>query len=134
MTQAILEGTPITEFTLSPEMAAFFEAMKQTGTEKELPMVAGTITSTEFQEMFKMAREKTSSDARTPNYTLWKCLARSDKIAGFASVLLSLPFVYGFVNTHWAHMTDFMLEKKAGVQHIHTLRIIGKMPQNLTHV
>ena len=128
MTQAILEGTPITEFTLSPEMAAFFEAMKQTGTEKELPMVAGTITSTEFQEMFKMAREKTSSDARTPNYTLWKCLARSDKIAGFASVLLSLPFVYGFVNTHWAHMTDFMLEKKAGVRHIHTLRIIGKMP------
>ena len=29
--------------------------------------------------------------------------------------------------THWTHMTDFMLEKKPGVRHIHTLRIIGKV-------
>ncbi len=34
---------------------------------------------------------------------------------------------YGFVNKHWTSMTDFMLEKKAGVRHIHTLRIIGKV-------
>ena len=33
-------------------------------------------------------------------------------IASFLSVLFSLlPFVYGFVNTHWTHMTNFMLEK-----------------------
>ena len=42
------------------------------------------------------------------------------------SILLSLPFTYGFVNTHWTHMTDFML-KKMGVQNIHILLIIGKV-------
>ncbi len=45
------------------------------------------------------------------------------------SVLMSLPlpFVYGFPNEHWTHMTDFMLEKKPGMRQIHTLRIIGKV-------
>lgn len=127
ISEKILDGTPITEYELTTEMEAFFGALQRTEEDKQLPTVDGTITSVEFQEMFKVARERTSSDSRTPNYTLWKCLARSDKIAGFASVLLSIPFVYGFANPHWTHMTDFMLEKKPGVRQIHTLRIIGKV-------
>ena len=43
------------------------------------------------------------------------------------AILLSLPFTYSFVNEHWLHMTDFMLEKKPGVRHIHLLGIIGKV-------
>ena len=127
LSQRILDGEPITEFELTEDMRAFFAAMKRTETDKALAPVLGAITSTEFQEMFKRAKEKTSSDSRTPNYTIWKCLAKSDKIAGFASVLLSLPFVYGFPNAHWTHMTDFMLEKKPGRRQIHMLRIIGKL-------
>ena len=127
MSDKVLNGTPVTEFALTTEMSAFFEALKRTETEKKLRPVLGSITSTEFQQMFKRAKEKTSSDSRTLNYTLWKCLAKSDKISGFASVLLSLPFVYGFVNPHWTQMTDFMLEKKPGLRQIHTLRIIGKV-------
>ena len=120
-------GKPITEYTATSEMAAFFKSLRRTDTDCKLPPVLGVITSHDFQEMFKRARERTSSDPRTLNYTLWKCLAKSDKISGFASILLSLPFVYGFVNEHWTHMTDFMLEKKPGVRQIHTLRIIGKV-------
>ena len=52
---------------------------------------------------------------------------------GFLGVLLSLPFTYGFVNTHWTHMTDFMIEKKPGVWQIHTLRIIGKVAAEFNH-
>lgn len=121
-------GRLVTEYEVTSEMAAFFQELRQTDTDRALPPVLGVITSKDFQEMFKRARERTSSDPRTLNYTIWKCLAKNDKISGFCSVLLSLPFVYGFVNEHWTHMTDFMLEKKPGVRQIHTLRIIGKVP------
>jgi hypothetical protein len=85
------------------------------------------MTSGDVQRMFQLARERTSSDSSTLNYTLWKCLATDDAVAGILSVLFSLPFLYGFVNSHWTNMTDFMLKKKPGVRHIHTLRIIGKV-------
>ena len=127
LSRKILDGAHIEEYELTTEMTALFRALERTEQERELRPILGSITSTEFQQMFKIARERTSSDSRTLNYTLWKCLARSDKISGFACVLLSLPFVYGFPNPHWTHMTDFMLEKKPGVRQIHTLRIIGKV-------
>ena len=123
----ILAGEEITEYELTPELEAFFRALGRTATDRSLTTVGGSITSVDFQEMFRHAKERTSSDHRTLNYTIWKCIAKSDKIAGFVSVLLSLPFTYGFPNEHWTHMTDFMLEKKPGVRHIHTLRIIGKV-------
>jgi hypothetical protein len=123
----VLEGETITEYDLSPDALAFFRALRRTDEDRLLPPVLGVITSSDFQEMFCRARERTSSDSRTSNYTIWKCLAKDDKISGFASVLLSLPFVYGFVNPFWTHMTDLMLEKKPGVAQIHTLRIIGKV-------
>ena len=123
----VLDGTPITEFEITPETAEFLQTLKRPPSSGTLPPVLGTITSTDFQKMFNCARERTSSDSRTLNYSLWKCLAQSDKISGFVAILLSLPFTYGFVNEHWTHMTDFMLEKKPGVRHIHLLRIIGKV-------
>lgn len=127
LTSDLLDGSFDTTYELSPELTQFFAALKQTTQEKALRPILGTITSNQFQQMFRRAREKTSSDTRTLNYSLWKCIARSDFISSFAAVLLSLPFTYGFVNTHWTHMSDFMLEKKPGVRHIHTLRIIGKV-------
>ena len=93
-------GRPVTEYTVTPEMVAFFRTLRQTEAERKLPPVLGVITSHDFQEMFKMARERTSSNPRTLNYTLWKCLAKNDKISGFVSVLMSLPFVYGFANKY----------------------------------
>ena len=127
LTSDILDGSFDTTYELTPELSEFFAALRQTEHERSLRPILGTITSEQFQTMFRMAKEKTSSDSRTLNYTLWKCMARSDTISGFAAVLLSLPFVYGFPNLHWTHMSDFMLEKKPGVRQIHTLRIIGKV-------
>ena len=42
-------------------------------------------------------------------------------------VLLSLPFVYEFVNTKWVNMKDFILRKKPGRDEIHLIQILGKM-------
>ena len=122
----ILDGT-VSAFDLTPEMAAFFSALKRGPTEVGLPRIIGHITPAEIQSMFRHSKEKTSSDSRTLNYTLWKSMAKNDGLAIVISTLLSLPFTYGFPNAHWTHMTDFMLEKKPGVRQIHTLRIIGKV-------
>ncbi|KAL9183056.1 hypothetical protein ACHAXT_004843 [Thalassiosira profunda] len=46
-------------------------------------------------------------------------------LAKFQSLLISLPFVYGFSNRYWEEMTDYMLEKKPGDRRIHRMRIIG---------
>jgi len=127
MSEKITAGLSLTEYELTPEMEAFFSALQRTPTEQALPPILGEITSADVQSMFKHARERTSSDSRTLNYTLWKCMATDDSIAGILSILFSLPFMYGFVNMHWTSMTDFMLEKKPGVRQIHTLRIIGKV-------
>ena len=125
-TRAILEGTSL-GLDLTPEMAALFSTLRQTPGEAALTPILGEITSEEVQLMFRRAKERTSSDQSTLNYTLWKCLAQDNTIAGILSILFSLPFMYGFANVHWTSMTDFMLEKKPGVRHIHTLRIIGKV-------
>ena len=128
LTEDLLNGTFDTTYELNPVTAAFFQHLKRPDTnQSQVAPVLGTINSEQFQTMFQMAKEKTSSDSRTLNYLLWKCIARSDFISSFASILLSLPFTYGFVNVHWTHMSDYMLEKKPGQRQIHTLCIIGKV-------
>ncbi len=87
----ILDGSFDTTYELSPELTQFFAALKKTPQEQALRPILGTITSVQFQQMFRRAREKTSSDTRTLNYSLWKCLSRSEFISGFASILLSIP-------------------------------------------
>ena len=75
----VLAGTQSQELEISPDAAAFLTALKRTDTEAALRPVLGIITSSDFQKMFATAKERTSSDSRTLNYTLWKCLAKSDK-------------------------------------------------------
>ena len=134
LTADLLDGTFDTTYELTPEIAAFFEHLRRTPeTDKSRP-VLGIITSEDFQSMFKAAREKTSSDMRTLNYSLWKSIATSDVLSSYAAILLSLPFMYGFVNDHWTHMSDYMLEKKPGQRHIHTLGSLVRWRQNSTRV
>lgn len=99
--------------------------MEKTPAEKDLPPVLGGVSTEEFQKMFKVADERTSSNPADLNYTLWKAMAQSEYLSSFLSILVSLPFIYGFPNQKWLHMIDVMLEKKPGVCHIHRLRIIG---------
>ena len=54
-------------------------------------------------------------------------MAEDDSFAEVLCVMMSLPFIYGFVCERWLREIDVMLEKKKkkGVQKIHKLRIIG---------
>ena len=70
----------------------------------------GIITKADYQEMFKAAKERTSS-AGEVHYTLWKALAEEDNFAEFLCIMMSLPFMYWFVNHRWHCEVDVMLEK-----------------------
>ena len=51
----------------------------------------------------------------------------SNYLSSFFSVMISLPFSYGFVNVLLRHVTDYMIQKKKGCTEIHVQRIIKKV-------
>lgn len=124
---SLLQGEYTTFWEVPEEVGAWMSHMKQTASEKRLPPVLGEITMEDFQQMFKVANEKTSSHLADLNYTIWKAMARSDYLSSFLCTLISLPFIYGFVNDTWTNLIDVMLEKKPGDCQIHCMRIIGLM-------
>ena len=98
VSQSILEGTFVYTGEESDELIAFFKALRRTDREKECQPVLGEISRGGFQGMFDVKRESTSSDSRDLNYTQWRCLTRSNYLSDIFSVLISLPFMYGFIN------------------------------------
>jgi len=75
----------------------------------------------EFQQAFNDMHEKTSSSPSGIHYTFWKCMALDNDISNYMTVMMRLPFMYGFANNRWAKYLDVMLEKKSGVRQIHQL-------------
>ena len=69
--------------------------------------------------------EDTTSSPSNANYSIWKAVAREDDIAAWLTIMMSLPFMHGFVNERWRKCIDTMLEKKFGIRKVHMLRIIG---------
>ena len=128
----IIAGKPIDTTDAPPEVVDWFKAIALPP-DVQHPTVTGTITKQEYQDMFKVAREKTSSGGRV-HYTLWKALAEQDDFAEFLCVMMSLPFLYGFANPRWCNAIDVMLEKKPGVRRIHQLRIIGLLEADFNTV
>ena len=71
--------------------------MQRTSKERD-HTVQVEMTLKQFQEAFKVANEKTSSSPSGLHYTLWKAIAEKDDLCAYFSTMLSLPFMYGFVN------------------------------------
>ena len=107
---------------------AFLKAIVETSTKANaFPMITGVISPDDFQSLFKVVRERTSSSPSGLHYTIWKAVAQEDDLASWLSIMMSLPFMYGFVNTRWAKMVDVMIEKKRGNRKIHMLRLLGSL-------
>lgn len=119
----ILQGKPMELLDTPQEVLDWFEAIKQP-IKPALEPITGIITKDDYQDTFKAAREKTSSGGSL-HYTIWKALAEQDNFAEFLSIMMSLPFLYGFANPRWSNKINVMLEKKAGIRKIQLLRIIG---------
>ena len=70
----------------------------------------------DFQSAFKATTERTTSSPAGLHYTIWKTVAREDDLSSWLSIMMSLPFRFGFVNARWKQIVDAMIEKKRGVQ------------------
>jgi hypothetical protein len=94
-------------------------------TTEEKPLTTPKMMSTkDFQTAMKVTHEDTSSSASGLHYTLWKAIAEDDKLSAIHAIMISLPFMYGFICNCWRKIIDCMLEKKTGVRKIHIMRII----------
>ena len=111
-------------------MAEWLKQLQRSDAELDMAPTVGAISAATFQAAFKASKEKTSSNGDL-HYTVWKCMAREDDFADWLSIMMSIPFMFGFAPLRWQRMTDVMLEKKKGVRKIHQLRIIGLLEADL---
>jgi hypothetical protein len=58
--------------------------------------------------------------------------SKERQLSAWLIIMMTLPFMYGFVNLRWTNMVDVMLENKKGVQKIHLLCIIVILKADLT--
>eukprot|EP01082_Thalassiosira_pseudonana_P005722 g5250.t1 g5250 contig2:87008-89119(+) len=131
MTHDLLAGRLRVDVEVTETMAAWFKAVAQTDAERRQPPVVGSISPDEYQEMFKVAKERVSSSSSGLHYTLWKAMAADPAMAKFLSIMISLPFIYGFACDRWTNAIDVMLMKKKNNCKIHMLRIIGLLEADL---
>jgi hypothetical protein len=116
--QEVLDGAISIDNATDEVVAAWIRSLQQTEAEKALPPITGSISKEEFKSAFKAVSEHTSTSPSGLHYSIWKCLAREDDIAEWMSVMMSLPFEYGFAPKRWTNSIDVMLEKKRGQQNI----------------
>jgi hypothetical protein len=121
--QAILDRTfDPTTLEMDEGIETFIRGLQRQEKEKSLTMPR-QMTTEEFQESIKVTHEDTSSSASGLHYTLGKAIAEDEDLSATHAIMISLPFMYGFVCERWRKIIDCMLEKKAGVQQIHIMRI-----------
>jgi len=131
--RAVLDGTYVTEedgIEVNATLAEWIKQLKQTDTEKGMADTVGSIPPEALQEAFKAAKERTASHGDL-HYTVWKAMTADDHFAAWLSIMISIPFMFGFAPERWKTMTDVMIEKKKGVRKIHQLRIIGLLQADL---
>ena len=104
---------------------ARLSTIQETSNDMVLPGICGAISVEEFQTAFKAVNERTSSSPSNLHYSIWKVVSQEDDLAESLGIMMSTPFMYGFVNTRWSTVVDVMLEKKNGNRKIHHLRITG---------
>ena len=90
-TQQLLCGEYTSEHTISPELAAWFNEVKQTDQERNNEPIVGCMSKDGFQFAFKQVSEKTSSSPSGLHYTIWKALAANDWCAEFLCITISFP-------------------------------------------
>ena len=95
--KSVLDGTYDTsQLNLGPEMEMFLNSLVMTP-EERLLVVPGMMSTEDFQDVMRNQKEDTSSSPSGLHYTLWKAIGEIKKLAEVHAIMISLPFMYGFV-------------------------------------
>ena len=89
---------------------AWLSALQQTAGRMTFPRIPGEISIVDFQPAFKAVSEKTTLSPSGLHFSIWKVLARDDSLVKWLSIMMSLPFIYGFVSERWTHKVDVMIK------------------------
>ena len=76
-----------------------------------LPRIPGEISVAYFQAAFKAVSKKTTLLPSGLHYSIWRVLARDNSLAKWLSIMMSLPFMYGFVSEQWIQEVNVIIEK-----------------------
>ena len=102
-------------------MARLLQQLKtQPGTSKINPI----ITTEEFQENWKKAREKSAASPHNAHFGHFKVMARDTEVSETMAKLMSIPILTGFSPETYKKMTACLLQKKTGVYRVDKMRTI----------
>ena len=94
---------------------------------KRFPMERSTVTPSINQQAWKKQKETISSEPNGLSFSHYKAAVMHPDNNDFDAKLRSLPFRFGFSPTHWQHITDVEILKKAGVYDIDKMWTITLM-------
>jgi hypothetical protein len=87
--------------------------------------ISAHIASSDFQALYKIMDEQTSSSPSGRHIGHYKAAVKHDHLANLHSMMMSIPMQAGFSPERWRQIIDVMLEKKQGDHIVHRLRIIA---------
>ena len=119
--QAILEGTHCGTIHPDANICAFLNLINHKGPS---PPISHSITTTDFQNYWKKAKEDTSSSLSGRHFGHYKAATKSEELSEIYTDLCNLTYAKGYPLQRWKAGLTVMLEKEPGVINVDKLRAI----------
>jgi len=97
----------------------------------KIPEHSLKITNDDFIGVYKALKENTSSSPSGRHVGHYKAVVGDPVLVTMHAIMMTLPFLHGFVPDRWTKVTDIMLKKDHGSARCHRLRIIALFESDL---
>jgi hypothetical protein len=122
--RAVLAG----EYTPPPNVdkyaAMLLHHLKQLNSSKQPPRFSAMITTEQYIQGWKQAKERTTTGSAILHLGHFKAGARDSLIADFEATMSHIPYATGYSPKRWRHVIDYELLKKEGMFRPETFRMI----------
>jgi hypothetical protein len=113
--EAVLEGTYVPPPSTDKYAAMLLEQLQMPETVRNSPVVPAIITTEQYVQGWKRAKEKMMSGSPLLHFGHMKAGIRDTTIAEFEATMSHIPYVTGYSPQQWRHVVDVELLKKEGV-------------------
>ena len=125
--EAILDGTYAPPPETDHYAKLLIQELRMPDNIKNNPMPQNDVTPEANRQAWKRQKESVSSEPEGLTFSHYKAGAIDPMINEFDARLRGIPYKHGFSPTHWQHITDVEILKKAGVYDIDKMRTITLM-------